>query len=89
MAGYTGAKTLYIEPGSPWENGYGESFNSKLGERVPEWRDLLFVEGGAGAGKTLAGSLQHHPSTLFRSATDRQHHRNVFQPATVFSPCIC
>ena len=25
-----GAKTLYIEPGSPWENGYCESFNSKL-----------------------------------------------------------
>ena len=26
----TGAKTLYIEPGSPWENGYCESFNSKM-----------------------------------------------------------
>jgi transposase InsO family protein len=26
----TGVKTLYIEPGSPWENGYCESFNSKL-----------------------------------------------------------
>ena len=26
----TGAKTLYIEPGSPWENGYCERFNSKL-----------------------------------------------------------
>jgi hypothetical protein len=25
-----GAKTLYIEPGSPWENGHCESFNSKL-----------------------------------------------------------
>ena len=25
----TGAKTLYIEPGSPWQNGYCESFNSK------------------------------------------------------------
>ena len=24
-----GAKTLYIEPGSPWENGYCESFNGK------------------------------------------------------------
>ncbi len=24
------AKTLYIQPGSPWENGYCESFNSKL-----------------------------------------------------------
>jgi transposase InsO family protein len=23
-------KTLYIEPGSPWENGYNESFNGKL-----------------------------------------------------------
>ena len=26
----TGAQTLYIEPGSPWENGYCESFNSKM-----------------------------------------------------------
>jgi transposase InsO family protein len=26
----TGARTLYIEPGSPWENGYCESFNSKM-----------------------------------------------------------
>jgi len=25
-----GIKPLYIEPGSPWENGYCESFNSKL-----------------------------------------------------------
>jgi putative transposase len=25
-----GVGTLYIEPGSPWENGYCESFNSKL-----------------------------------------------------------
>ncbi len=25
-----GVGTLYIEPGSPWENGYGESFNGKV-----------------------------------------------------------
>jgi transposase InsO family protein len=25
-----GVKTLYIQPGSPWENGYIESFNGKL-----------------------------------------------------------
>lgn len=25
-----GTKTLYIEPGSPWENGYCENFNGKL-----------------------------------------------------------
>ena len=27
--GQVGLKTLYIEPGSPWENGYIESFNGK------------------------------------------------------------
>ena len=30
--------TLYIEPGSPWENGYVESFNGKL-------RDELLLRG--------------------------------------------
>ena len=25
-----GTRTLYIEPGSPWENGFCESFNGKL-----------------------------------------------------------
>jgi len=28
--GKVGTKTLYIEPGSPWEDGYCESFNGKL-----------------------------------------------------------
>ncbi|NOX94508.1 MAG: IS3 family transposase [Alphaproteobacteria bacterium] len=28
--GKLGVKTLYIEPGSPWENGYNESFNGRL-----------------------------------------------------------
>jgi putative transposase len=27
-------KTLFIEPGSPWENGYNESFNGKLREEL-------------------------------------------------------
>ena len=29
-----GVKTLFIEPGSPWENGYIESFNGKLRDEV-------------------------------------------------------
>jgi len=28
--GRLGTKTLYIQPGSPWENGYCENFNGKL-----------------------------------------------------------
>ena len=29
-----GVQTLYIEPGSPWENGYNESFNGKLRDEL-------------------------------------------------------
>ena len=29
-----GVRTLFIEPGSPWENGYNESFNGKLRDEV-------------------------------------------------------
>jgi len=29
-----GAKTAYIAPGSPWENGFIESFNSKLRDEL-------------------------------------------------------
>jgi putative transposase len=38
-----GVKTLYIEPGSPWENGYVESFNGKLRDELlnPEIFDTL------------------------------------------------
>jgi len=32
--GKVGVKTLYIEPGSPWENGYIESFNGKLRDEL-------------------------------------------------------
>jgi transposase InsO family protein len=29
-----GVRTMYIEPGSPWKNGYIESFNEKLRDEV-------------------------------------------------------
>ena len=29
-----GVRTLFIEPGSPWENGYVESFNGKLRDEL-------------------------------------------------------
>lgn len=33
-----GAKTAYIIPGSPWENGYVESFNARLSGREADCR---------------------------------------------------
>ena len=32
--GRVGVETLFIEPGSPWENGYNESFNGKLRDEL-------------------------------------------------------
>ena len=32
--GKVGVKTLFIEPGSPWENGYVESFNGKMRDEL-------------------------------------------------------
>ena len=32
--GRIGVKTAFIEPGSPWENGYNESFNGKLRDEL-------------------------------------------------------
>ncbi len=33
--GRLGVKTAFIEPGSPWENGYNESFNGRLRDELP------------------------------------------------------
>ena len=38
--GNLGTGTLYIEPGSPWENGYCESFNGKLRDEC--WNGEIF-----------------------------------------------
>ena len=37
-----GVQTLYIEPGSPWENGYIESFNGKLRDELLD-REIFFT----------------------------------------------
>ena len=37
-----GAQTLFIEPGSPWENGYVESFNGKLRDERPD-REIFYT----------------------------------------------
>ena len=38
----TGVRTLYIEPGSPWENGYCESFNGKLTDELLD-REIFYT----------------------------------------------
>ena len=40
--GDLGVKTLFIEPGSPWENGYNESFNGTLGNELLK-REIFYA----------------------------------------------
>ena len=53
-------KTLFIEPGSPWENGYNESFNGKLRDELlnVEIFDTLLEE------KVLIDRWRHHYNTV-------------------------
>ena len=37
-----GVNTLFIEPGSPWENGYCESFNSRLRDELLD-REIFYT----------------------------------------------
>jgi len=46
-----GVKTLFIEPGSPWENGYVESFYGKMRDELLD-REIFFTLEEA---KTLIG----------------------------------
>ncbi len=55
-----GVKTLYIEPGSPWENGYNESFNGKLGDELLK-REIFYSLKEA---KVLIEQWRHHYNTI-------------------------
>jgi transposase InsO family protein len=66
-----GAKTLYIEPGSPWENGYCESFNSKLRDE--------FLNGEAFCWPNAGASTTTPSGHTLRWATDRRHRRRGLQ----------
>ena len=53
-----GVRTLYIEPGSPWENGYVESFNGKLRDELLNVEVFGHVVGGEGVGREMAQGVQ-------------------------------
>ena len=55
-----GVKTLYIEPGSPWENGYNESFNGKLRDELLN-TEIFYTLREA---KVLIERWRHHYNTI-------------------------
>jgi transposase InsO family protein len=53
-----GAKTAYITLGSPWENGYVESFNARLRDELLDG-EIFYTLRGSDRHRELAASLQH------------------------------
>ncbi len=63
-------KTLFIEPGSPWENGYIESFNGKLRDELLNgeifdtlWEAKVLIEGW----RRDYNSIRPHSSLGYRA----------------------
>jgi len=54
-------KTLYITPGSPWENGYSESFNGSPRDELLNGESST-ASPSQGADRGVAASLQHRPA---------------------------
>jgi transposase InsO family protein len=65
-----GAKTAYIEPGSPWENGYCESFNGKLRDELLNGEIFYSLK----EAKTVIEAWRRHYNTI------RPHSSLGYQP---------
>ncbi len=65
-----GAKTAYIEPGSPWENGYCESFNSKLRDELLKGEIFYTLE----EAKVVIENWRRHYNTV------RPHSSSGYRP---------
>jgi transposase InsO family protein len=64
-----GAKAAYIERGSPWENGYIESFNARLRDELLDGEIFYSLREATRSGRTR------------RSDTSRQHRRYLSLPS--------
>jgi transposase InsO family protein len=68
-----GLETLYIDPGAPWENGYAESFNSKVRDELlnaEEFASLLEARVLAKAGKQEYNHVRPHSSLGYRTPAE-------------------
>ena len=57
-----GVETLFIEPGSPWENGYNESFNGKLRDELLNGEIFCSLAEAARAGRAMEARVQYRPT---------------------------
>ncbi len=81
-----GVQTLFIEPGSPWENGYNESFNGKLRDELLN-REIFYTLKEAQVlieeWRMEYNTFRPHSSLKLRSVVNSGH--QTFHAASRFS----
>ena len=60
---FNGTGTVFIDPGSPWQNAWIESFNGRLRDEFLNGHRFDSLLRGPGAHRGLENRLQHEPST--------------------------
>ena len=83
--GRVGVKTLFIEPGSPWENGYIESFNGKLRDELlarEQFDTLLEAKVLIERWRRHYNTVRPHISLGYRAPATKATHPLHFVPAT-------
>jgi putative transposase len=75
-----GARTAYIERGSPWENGYIESFNASLRDELVNGESFYSLC----EAQIVIESWRRHCNTIrrtHRSVTSRPHEKCSYLPS--------
>ncbi len=81
-----GSKTAYIAPGSPWENGYVESFNARLRDELLNGEIFYSLR----EAEIVPESWRQHYNTVrpHASLSYRPPAPEVFIPALTASPAV-
>ncbi len=96
--GAVGAKTAYITPGSPWENGFIESFNARLRDELLDG-EIFYMHAVREAQIVIESWRRHyntirpHASIGYRAALPRRcscqpsPHGRLRNPDQLRRPC--
>ncbi len=79
--GAVGAKTAYIAPGSPWENGYVESFNARLRDELLDGEIFYSLQRSTGRSSRVGDGTTILYVLTARSATSHRLRRCSCQPS--------
>ena len=83
-----GAKTAFIAPGSPWENGYCASFNARFRDELLNGEAFYSLRRGPNPHREMASPLQYRSGRTAHWDTVHQRPKASYQSTGRDRPCI-